>query len=150
MVGMENEKINCLTEKFSKNVEAVNVRSLQKRLKETDDEYFKEFDSLSFKNIKKAKLLSIFGFLGVDRFYLNDVKTGIFKLAYFLILILCYCFVPVNVSDGIILFMVIIIPFSVVFVFFYAHDIITISSKIKFYNLNKIQAVFYSLKYKKS
>lgn len=147
---MESEKINFLTEKFSKNVESVNIHSLQKRLQETDDEYFKKFEALNFKSIKKAKLLSFFGFLGVDRFYLNDVKTGIFKLAYFLILILCYCFVPVNVSDGIILFMVVIIPFSVVYVFFYFHDIFTISSKVKFYNLSKIQAVLYNIKHKKS
>jgi len=85
---MESEKINYLTEKFSKNVESVNIHSLQKRLQETDDEYFKKFEALNFKSIKKAKLLSFFGFLGIDRFYLNDVKTGIFKLAYFLILIL--------------------------------------------------------------
>lgn len=147
---MENEKINYLTEKFSKNIETVNIHSLQNRLKETDDEYFKEFDSLNFKSVKKAKLLSFFGFLGVDRFYLNDLKIGFFKLAYFLILILCYCFIPANVSDGIILFMVVVIPFSVVFFVFYLHDIFTISSKVKFYNLSKIQAVLYNIKHKKS
>ena len=147
---MEREKINYLTKEFSKNVESVNIRSLEKRLQETNDEYFSEFSTLNFKSVKKAKLLSFFGFFGLDRFYLNDVKTGIFKLAYFLILILCYLFIPIDLNDGIILFMVIVIPFSVVYFFFYLHDIFTISSKVKFYNLSKIQAVLYNIKYKKS
>ncbi len=78
---MTNDKIAAITAQFTKDIPDGSSLALQQALKNVPDEAYPSIIAIQTKSPVTVILLSIFlGGLGVDRFYIGDVKLGIVKL----------------------------------------------------------------------
>lgn len=78
---MQQEEVGALCARFKDVLAPGAMQTFERRLSDANEEAYTSLSGIELKDVKTAKLLSIFlGGFAVERFYLGDIKGGLLKL----------------------------------------------------------------------